>query len=486
MNAITCDQDTVPPEEWERPDMRAALADRDITRTYRLLQKIGFSQQRIAALTGQSQPEVSAIIHGRKVMAYDVLLRIADGLGIPRAYMGLSSDGRGADSGDVCHRCAATIEKDIAQSEEDDPMYRREFIGAAAAVAVGANVPSFERWLPRPTDPPTDPWNDAAAPAVTRIGASDVARIRATTDQIRQLDLQLGGGASLDATIGYLRYASSLLGSRYTKETGRQLRIALADLYSLAGMALHDVGRHGEANKHFLQGLTLARDAEERALTAALLWAMGRVYLYQDHTTEALRLFQLAQMAAQDVGSHAELARLHMNEALAYALLGQRTQMADALARAEHERSLVVPNEEATTFHGAAQYDAMAQGDDAHYEVRAHWILSSDRDASTTAAIAAAERAINASSRLLAPAVADTRPARCRSLDQTMVAGSLLRSGERNAGIAAAHKAVDQVLSIRSVRSVEQLGHVAEAAKAWPRNRDAARLRRRIAAIGSS
>jgi predicted XRE-type DNA-binding protein len=71
------------PEVWEPPEVRAALAARDVTRVYRLLQRRGFSQQRIAALTGQSQPEVSAIIHGRKVMAYEVLSRVADRLGIP-------------------------------------------------------------------------------------------------------------------------------------------------------------------------------------------------------------------------------------------------------------------------------------------------------------------------------------------------------------------------------------------------------------------
>jgi len=69
MNTISDDHDRVGPEEWDRPAMRAALTARDITRVYRLLQKIGFSQQRIAALTGQSQPEVSAIVHGRKVQA---------------------------------------------------------------------------------------------------------------------------------------------------------------------------------------------------------------------------------------------------------------------------------------------------------------------------------------------------------------------------------------------------------------------------------
>jgi transcriptional regulator with XRE-family HTH domain len=78
-------------ETWESPEMREAVAAHDVTKVFRLLQRVGMSQQRIATLTGQSQPEVSAIIHGRKVQAYDVLLRVTDGLGIPRGLAGMSS-----------------------------------------------------------------------------------------------------------------------------------------------------------------------------------------------------------------------------------------------------------------------------------------------------------------------------------------------------------------------------------------------------------
>ena len=70
--------------------VRAALAAHDICAVYRLLQAAGYAQKQIAAWTGQSQPEVSAILHGRRVISYAVLARIADGLGIPRGYLGLS------------------------------------------------------------------------------------------------------------------------------------------------------------------------------------------------------------------------------------------------------------------------------------------------------------------------------------------------------------------------------------------------------------
>jgi hypothetical protein len=75
-----------------RPDTRAALAKRDIARVYKILQMHGISQRRIATLTGQSQSEISEILAGRRVVSYDVLIRIADGLQVPRGWMGLAYD----------------------------------------------------------------------------------------------------------------------------------------------------------------------------------------------------------------------------------------------------------------------------------------------------------------------------------------------------------------------------------------------------------
>jgi predicted XRE-type DNA-binding protein len=85
VNVLSVDQ-PIGPQLWERPRMRAALARRDIGEVYRLLGAAGVSQRQIAALTGQNQSEISDINQGRQVQAYDLLVRIADGLGIPRGY----------------------------------------------------------------------------------------------------------------------------------------------------------------------------------------------------------------------------------------------------------------------------------------------------------------------------------------------------------------------------------------------------------------
>jgi transcriptional regulator with XRE-family HTH domain len=72
--------------------MREALAIHDLASVYRILQRYGVSQRRIAAAVEQSQSEISEILKGRQVGAYDVFVRIVEGFGIPRGWMGLAYD----------------------------------------------------------------------------------------------------------------------------------------------------------------------------------------------------------------------------------------------------------------------------------------------------------------------------------------------------------------------------------------------------------
>jgi len=71
------------PSVWERLDMRVLLAVHDMAGVYRLLQRHGVSQRAIAARTGQSQSEIHEILKGRQVAAYQLFVRIADGLEVP-------------------------------------------------------------------------------------------------------------------------------------------------------------------------------------------------------------------------------------------------------------------------------------------------------------------------------------------------------------------------------------------------------------------
>jgi transcriptional regulator with XRE-family HTH domain len=114
------------PALYEREDVRRILAVRDVGALYRVLQGEGVTQRQIAELVGQSQSEVSEILAGRKVLVYDVLVRIAEGLGIPRELMGLSYGEPSAYGG----------QRTVPSPEEVAAMLRRHLIVLAPIAAL--------------------------------------------------------------------------------------------------------------------------------------------------------------------------------------------------------------------------------------------------------------------------------------------------------------------------------------------------------------
>ena len=106
---------------WDRPELRPVLASRDVAGIFRWLQRHGWSQTQIGARTYQSQGEVSEILNGRQVKAYDVLERIADALEIPRGLMGLA------------YGSTSQAGSELRGLTSED---RRNFAGAVASVIV--------------------------------------------------------------------------------------------------------------------------------------------------------------------------------------------------------------------------------------------------------------------------------------------------------------------------------------------------------------
>lgn len=160
MNVSNANAREVDPALWERPQMRQALAARDMATVYRLLQRIGVSQRHIAALTAQSQSEISEILKGRQVMAYDVLGRIADGLGIPRGYMGLAYDAS-------CTAPAPAAAADQRDDSNEDEQVRR-LLAHAAQVTIGAASGDAEEWTEPVTSTETPSRTVSAWPTSSR------------------------------------------------------------------------------------------------------------------------------------------------------------------------------------------------------------------------------------------------------------------------------------------------------------------------------
>ncbi|MFR9728050.1 helix-turn-helix domain-containing protein [Saccharopolyspora sp. MS10] len=321
MNTIGSNGSPVTRDVWDRPEMRDALAERNVSEIYKQLRRFGVSQRQIAASTGQSQSEVSEILKGRQVMAYDVLARIADGLGIPRGYMGLAYDGATA------MRVAKT--NSGPQAEEDESVKRRKFLSHAAAVTMGAAVFGTEEstWVP----------SNVQTPAPMRIGMTDVQQIQAATKALRDLDYRYGGGTCRDAVVAQLSWAQQLLDANASDQVKRKLYVSLADMHSLAGWTSFDTGLLDPARGHFGKALEFAKQAEDDSLVASVLYRMGRVYLHYQEPNEALKLFQLGQIAAQESGSSLTVAVLCANEAWAYGMLNKPDQVQKMVGRTKDE-----------------------------------------------------------------------------------------------------------------------------------------------------
>lgn len=85
----------LPLRAWQRPEVRAALRERDIAAIFKAAQQhTGASQSRLAVAVGMLQGRVSEIVRGaRSVTALESYERIADGLDMPddaRMLLGLA------------------------------------------------------------------------------------------------------------------------------------------------------------------------------------------------------------------------------------------------------------------------------------------------------------------------------------------------------------------------------------------------------------
>ncbi|MGH3766836.1 MAG: helix-turn-helix domain-containing protein [Pseudonocardiaceae bacterium] len=300
---------------------RRALAQRDITALYRLLTEAGVSQQQIAQLTGQSPPEVSDIRKGRQVMAYDVLVRIANGFDVPRGWMGLAYD---AD--EVVESAAPAVGEEVV----DENMKRRAMFAIATTALLGAPVLGEVLELPTPPTTPT--------PLPSRLGASDVTALTELTAQLRAGARTYGGGADVVTTVA--NRSRCLMAVPASDPIKSQLRSALADLHTLAGWCCVDSGLHDPARAYFATAMDLAAGAGDGVQVASALWHAGIQMRDAGAYNDGLKACQLGLIKlgeAPDAPGAAEAAAwLNMESARVSAAMGH-SEAAERSVKAARE-----------------------------------------------------------------------------------------------------------------------------------------------------
>jgi len=166
---------------------------------------------------------------------------------------------------------------------------------------------------------------------------TDVRQMEAATRALRALDYQYGGGFCRDAVVAQLSWGQQMLEASGAELVKSRLYVALADLHSLAGWTSFDTGLVDSARGHFANALDLAKQGDNNPLVANVLYRMGRVYLHQHAPNDALKLFQLGQIAAQESGSELAISVLCANQAWAYAMMGNEEQAVKLLGRTKDE-----------------------------------------------------------------------------------------------------------------------------------------------------
>jgi tetratricopeptide (TPR) repeat protein len=441
------------PALWERHDMREALASRDIAAVYRRLQACGVSQRRIAARTGQSAAEVYEILNGRQVMAYDVLVRIADWLGVPRGYLGLAYD-------EVTEMALGMVTP-RSSADADGRVEVRALLKHAAGVTMGASAEEVTRWW--------QPVEREATPAPLRIGLADVEKIEAITAAMRILDYRHGGGACRDAVVAQARWAQQLLDAEHSPALALRLHVALADLHNLAGWVSFDVGLYTAARRHFARALEQAQHGSDTSLVADVLYRMGRLHLHRGWPGDALKFFQLGQIAAQDCGCGSTVAMLCANEAWAYSFLGDLTQAMKSLGRANDEFARANPECAPVwvRFFGPADLHALTG------------MASSELFRDQAVGLARAVEEFGASLAARGPEMT-----RSRVSELSALATVQLRLGDLSEALETGREAVALAEQVRSIRTLDRLAPLESAARARQSGHDDLRdLAERIAAL---
>ncbi len=253
------------------PAVQAACASRDIGAIFRFLLDGGMTQRELAVLVRMNQSEITAIVGGRRVQAYNVLVRVADGLAIPRGMMGLAyGEDEPAPAGEV-----------------DEDVERRKLIALAGALLFG--TPVFGE--PEPlavrrvlTDPPR------------RVGMTDVRMYETTIVELQALQRGVGGMATREPLAATARAGELLLDAEATPDVHQRLKFLVSDAHRRAGWAAGDVGLVDDYRAHMHAALDLAVGDPDRI--AQVLCTAGATEKSLGDPEFALKLLQIGQTAA--------------------------------------------------------------------------------------------------------------------------------------------------------------------------------------------
>ncbi|MFH7340612.1 hypothetical protein [Streptomyces sp. KHY 26] len=312
MDATPASPAEVPADLLQDPLFVRAVRDRDLGTVFRLAHRHGVSYYRIGMACDLKPDRVSRIAKGAAtVTAMDTIERIADGLRIPGALLGLAA--RPWEKAST-HR--------TEHDQGDDPMNRRQMLGTVAAGLTGpalAALTDTRRSLDRVLNP------DAAP--------TDLADLEAAAERY-------GNGYHGQAPTEFLAELAAdfhdlrpYLDSPQSVGTRMRVSRTAGQMAGMTAIVLHDLGARREARAWFATAAVAARESGDAQLHA---WVLAREAMVPINWGAPATAARLAEEARQIAGPRPTAAATLAAAvaARAYALSHQpeaaRTALSDA------------------------------------------------------------------------------------------------------------------------------------------------------------
>jgi hypothetical protein len=231
-----------------------------------------------------------------------------------------------------------------------DGVDRRSFLGGAFATAAIAATAS-----------PAPQFLDFTG---TRLGVTDISRIRLELARLYEIDAAAGGTDAYRRAIDQAAAVRQLLHTAtYNVTVGRDLQILAGELTEMAGWLAFDAGHHGTARGLFNEALSVAQVVGSPQLTVLIMASMTLQASSVGSGREAVQIAQAAQRTAHHYASDRLRSLLLAREGLGHARAGDFSAAAFTLHQAEklidaHDD----PGEEWLSFWGPADYQCAVGG----------------------------------------------------------------------------------------------------------------------------
>jgi tetratricopeptide (TPR) repeat protein len=280
-----------------------------------------------------------------------------------------------------------------------------------------------------------EPQHTEYASSLADTSVDIAGRIRNTIRCLMNLDFQFGGGHTRKMLLVYWKAEIvPALRRRYPETIGREVMSAAADAAEVLGWSAYDAGRHGAAQRYFVQGLRLAREANDRLMGGQILANLSHQANYLGNFSEAIQFARAAQAATIGEASATVRAMFLAMEARALASIGDSQACAAVLHRAEQAFDQRNPGDDPDWI---SYFDAWELAGEA-----AHCFRDLGQPHETLRFVEQAIDPVHT-------------PARTRALIEMVRAAGALRSGDLEQAISIATDAVGLAGSLQSSRYLQ-------------------------------